>query len=303
MVSIDETTEPRRPVSKTLQNLRYARGMDLESLSQVTRIRVDYLEAIEAGEIRRLPEGLYRRSFVRAYLHALGMTDERVVEQAMDELAGSLDSLRPTSLQPGLATQAPRVRRSTPWVAVLGVAAAVLGIGVLFWGDRRVAETPRVPEAATRAVVPEQTQESARPAGLVFAGAQAQSGTAVARAERGSALPVTASAAGMAERQEVASAPDPTPQVRAATGATALLRANEPVWLRIRPQGEPSRELTLNEGSSLELELNGPVELLIGNAGGLEVLVNGKRLPALGKAGQVRSLVLDPRNLPSPEGT
>lgn len=56
-----------------LRAARAARGEDLKAASRVTKIRVEYLEALEAGAIDSLPGRTYALGFLRAYAEFLGL--------------------------------------------------------------------------------------------------------------------------------------------------------------------------------------------------------------------------------------
>jgi cytoskeleton protein RodZ len=69
-----------------------------------------------------------------------------------------------------------------------------------------------------------------------------------------------------------------------------ILRALQNVWLEIRDgAGKPvfSRVLTQGEEYWVPAEQTGYV-MTLGNAGGLQFIVEGKELPLLGREGQVR---------------
>jgi cytoskeleton protein RodZ len=305
-----------KPIHKALRRLRQDRGFDLEALERETRIRIDYFRAIEAGEIERLPEGLYRRNFIRAYLHTIGVEDEAIVEQAVAELIGAEEPPSPSAQRPG---------RRGPAKGWLGLASVlVLGglvaIGILA-GPLSLSRlllkgeaAPHADEAASggsgaqaaftgvraRAALPEPRTRAA------FTGVHAET-AAAARTRAGSGPPPAEApepeAEPAAEEAAMHPAPEaPGPEPAPEIGAKALLRATAEVWLRISPKSGRSRQLTLSQGASLELDLSEPVKLLIGNAGGLEVIVGGKALPALGEAGQVRTLYLFPGGLTKLDG-
>ena len=65
---------------------RETRGIALRDISEQTRISMRYLEAIEADDYRRLPGGIFNRSFVRAYAKFIGYDED----QAIDEYARTL---------------------------------------------------------------------------------------------------------------------------------------------------------------------------------------------------------------------
>ena len=56
-----------------LKALRESHGKTLEEVSQATRIRTTYLEAIEGGQFQLLPERTYAESFIKTYAREIGI--------------------------------------------------------------------------------------------------------------------------------------------------------------------------------------------------------------------------------------
>lgn len=54
-----------------LTNIRKNRGISLEQISDATKISVRSLEAIERGDFRKLPGGIYNTSYIRQYARAI----------------------------------------------------------------------------------------------------------------------------------------------------------------------------------------------------------------------------------------
>lgn len=59
---------------------REARGITLRHISEQTRISVRYLEAIESNDYKRLPGGIFNRSFIKAYAKQIGFDEEEALE-------------------------------------------------------------------------------------------------------------------------------------------------------------------------------------------------------------------------------
>ncbi len=57
-----------------LRRERERRQIALSSISANTKISVSLFQALERGDVSRWPSGIYRRSFVRAYAQAIGLT-------------------------------------------------------------------------------------------------------------------------------------------------------------------------------------------------------------------------------------
>jgi len=67
-------------IGEKLRLAREARGIALRDISEQTRISIRYLEAIDADDYRRLPGGIFNRSFIRAYAKFIGYDEHDALE-------------------------------------------------------------------------------------------------------------------------------------------------------------------------------------------------------------------------------
>ena len=67
-------------IGEKLRLARETRGIALRDISEQTRISMRYLEAIEADDYRRLPGGIFNRSFVRAYAKSIGYNEQEAID-------------------------------------------------------------------------------------------------------------------------------------------------------------------------------------------------------------------------------
>ena len=65
------------------------------------------------------------------------------------------------------------------------------------------------------------------------------------------------------------------------------MRAIDTTWVRVQPDGAEPTEETLSPGSVREWRSPGRFHVTVGNAGGVELELDGRALPALGAPGQV----------------
>ena len=90
-----------------LATIRRNRGISLEQIAESTKISVRSLEAIERGEFRKLPGGIYNTSYIRQYARAIDYDESAILavyhremrtggEQAADSKR-LFSGLRPTS--------------------------------------------------------------------------------------------------------------------------------------------------------------------------------------------------------------
>jgi cytoskeletal protein RodZ len=67
-------------IGEKLRLARETRGIALRDISEQTRISIRYLEAIESDDYRRLPGGIFNRSFIRAYAKFIGYDEHNALE-------------------------------------------------------------------------------------------------------------------------------------------------------------------------------------------------------------------------------
>jgi cytoskeletal protein RodZ len=67
-------------IGEKLRLARETRGIALRDISEQTRISMRYLEAIESDDYRRLPGGIFNRSFIRAYAKFIGYDENQAIE-------------------------------------------------------------------------------------------------------------------------------------------------------------------------------------------------------------------------------
>jgi cytoskeletal protein RodZ len=68
-------------IGEKLRLERETRGIALRDISEHTRISMRYLEAIETDDYRRLPGGIFNRSFIRAYAKFVGYDEQEAIEE------------------------------------------------------------------------------------------------------------------------------------------------------------------------------------------------------------------------------
>jgi len=196
-----------------LKEAREARGLSLEEVAAATRVRVPYLEALEADALNQLPAPVYARGYLRSYANLLELEPEPLVA-----------SLRP-------AREAERVvpmpARRAPWRPALSpglvLAATLVVVGGAF-GLYARHELALENAAATR------------PAPVLIATPPATS-PAPAAAAKAAAPPAAAAAAAAA-----VVGPDLPPghAGRPATGEVAVtLHFTDQVWVYLVVDGTP----------------------------------------------------------------
>ena len=72
-----------------LSAIRRNRGISLEQIAESTKISIRSLEAIEQGEFRKLPGGIYNTSYIRQYARAIEYDESALIAFYKCEMARS----------------------------------------------------------------------------------------------------------------------------------------------------------------------------------------------------------------------
>jgi transcriptional regulator with XRE-family HTH domain len=71
--------ERRATFSARLRAARESKAVSLQQIAASSKINVSLLKGLESGDVSRWPKGLYRRSYLRDYLRAVGLPVEPTV--------------------------------------------------------------------------------------------------------------------------------------------------------------------------------------------------------------------------------
>lgn len=71
------------------------------------------------------------------------------------------------------------------------------------------------------------------------------------------------------------------------------INATDTSWMRIMIDNKFNDEFTLNPSLTKSLKAKSNFSILIGNAGGVELILNGKKLPKVGKKGEIKNIKID----------
>ncbi|MGA8533548.1 MAG: RodZ domain-containing protein [Candidatus Tumulicola sp.] len=230
---------------------REARGLSLSDVSDRIRIRSVYLAAIEDENWKAIGAPVYVRGFLRTYARFLGLDPEEVVT-AFNGHAGTVREAEATP-SPSRAERTTRRGSLMVWIAAV---VAVLLVAYVFYNALTL-HREAVPLA----------MESAGASPFPSSGSSASGG------------PLAAGASPVASATPVATA--------SANPANSLaLVLSAPSWLRVTVDGSVSMEGTFPAGTAKTFHGKNAL-VRIGNAGGVEIYVDGKDVGKLGKLGDV----------------
>jgi cytoskeleton protein RodZ len=116
-------------VGQALREARTKRGIALNDVERATKVRVQYLRALEEERWDRLPDPARGREFLSVYANYLGLDDEALIEgyESSRERAGRAGPIPAGVLRP---VRISRDRSSRRLIVVAASVAAVLLLGV-----------------------------------------------------------------------------------------------------------------------------------------------------------------------------
>lgn len=253
------------PVGEILKRTRLHYNQSLDDVERSLRIRAEQLEAIEEGQIEKLPGKVYAIGFVRTYSEYLGLDGSKMVELFKAQAAGKTHD---PELHFPIAASDSKV--PPLWLALLCV--MVLGGIIVTWVGMRdeeraiVTEIPEVPETLKAEAMEESANKGE--------GEQ----TDAANDENGEQAAAEAETA-QTPQEEPAEPPKPK-------GTTLIIKENS--WVEIQTDGNKKiLSRVLNQGEEYFIPERDGLTMSIGNAAGIEMIVDGIRVEKVGNKGEV----------------
>jgi cytoskeleton protein RodZ len=259
-----------------------------------------YLRAIEEDDVKSLPGVFFYKNFVKQYAAIVGVKESEL-RAGVEELSAAAEE----PVLPGVLAQPP-VRPMDPIVAdsnrryfasaklgasVVGLAAVLFACsGVYAWWTRSAEAAATKPQSLPQVVqpAPVSTPPVSSPAVPVP--------TVTVPAQN----PTPAETATVPETAEAQLAPAVTQTVsQTVDGINQVvlnLSATEKTWLSITSDGRRLFSGFLEPSQTKTLTGLDAARMTVGNAGGLEVRLNGKPIGPIGKSGQVRVVLFTPDN-------
>ncbi|HEY65023.1 MAG TPA: helix-turn-helix domain-containing protein [Caldilineae bacterium] len=273
-----------------LREAREARGLSLAEVEKATRIRQQYLSALEADDWSALPNETVGRGFLRNYALFLGLDAEELLArrqvECADEMAIQIASEpRPVDYRPiefDLKLEDGR-SRSWLWWAIACLTAVTLVVGawwvLTYRPDLVVALGPQPTATHTSTPTASPTlQPTATPTLEVLTQEPTPAPTTGVFI-----LPTPTPTATPTHTPTPLPTAPPAPQQE----VRIVTRIIERAWLRVIVDGQVVLETILEPGDEREWVGQESVTVRSGNAGGVVIILDGQELGVMGEPGQV----------------
>jgi cytoskeletal protein RodZ len=263
-VSLGNTpTEDRPSVGHALAQARIAAGLSIDEVSTSTRVRVPIVQSIEQDDFSRCGGDVYARGHIRTLARAVGLDPEPLIAQYAAEHG---TEVVPAPVAPLYSAEKIRSEPRRPnWTAAM-VAAIVAVIGFVGYTASTGNDNGNGAKADPAPPTPSSTATTPT--------TQTTQGT----------LPPTPDPTGSA----IAAAPPGKVTVKiSAEGGVSWVQATD-------HNGKRLFQGSLKKGDSQTFTDDKKIKLVVGNAGAVQLFVNGKDLGAAGDDGQVVRLTYTP---------
>lgn len=269
-----QTPPSEKSIGADLKAARLSKQITLQQVAQDTHISLRHFQNIEEGQFGELPGGMYNRAFLRRYAEYLGLEPEVYVKRYEKESAPQGEKIvKAKARSTDLPTQPLRVPAVLVWSVMLMASVAGLyfsrhWIAAVFSPYfahppvARLTETKPAPPAAASNIIPPTT--AARP-------------------------PSTLVTAEPAISQPAPGYPPGTLHLE--------MHAVDPCWISVSGDGKRQLEKLLQPGEDHSFDAMERFEIVFGNAGGVNLKINGKPARPLGKSGEVLKLLINAQNI------
>ena len=272
-----------------LKKQREQRKISLDDISASTKIGTRFLKALEDENFDQLPGGIFNKGFVRAYARHLGLDEDQTVEDYLEASGANLPAPPNTPEKPVLELR-PELERKPrdkdeagiPW-GILAALLLAVAFGFALWSFY-TREKQRAATQPDDQVAPVASSSNSPPI------PEASDHKPPASGEN--------AAAALGAQPAIPSSSTPAPGATTAaqpssSAFTVLVKAREDCWVTITADGKKVMENTLAASAEKSVAAQKEITVRAGNIGAVDFFFNGKKLPAQGALGEVKTLSFD----------
>lgn len=305
-------------IGEFFRQVRETKGLTIDEVASKTRIRTDFVKALEDGNFAKLPDQVFARGFVRSYARSLGLDEDDAIHRFTQSAGAFYDKQVERERLKVRQAEEERKRQANRKAVAIAIGIAILTLIFLLSREQSSLLVRRsssdLPASASKRIAPPTPEsQDAPPSPQAEAVPQApnskpsESPVVAAKTSEGdNAGPVTGPASTAPAVPELA-APGPSSLGSdgplggislegsgATEGQLALdLEATELSWVVVQIDGGSPQEALLRPGEKARWKGQDQFILTLGNAGGVKAELNGKPQKPFGPSGKVaRDIVL-----------
>ncbi|OFW26844.1 MAG: hypothetical protein A3H97_15005 [Acidobacteria bacterium RIFCSPLOWO2_02_FULL_65_29] len=247
-------------IGSRLRHAREQRGLTLRDIANITKISTAALNAIEHNDFARLPGGVFRRAYVRAFAAEVGLNADDLAREYRARFEAALPAGPPLRQE---ADGGDRVRLPQRLAFV-----SVTLVGILIGGSL-IFKRAQVPQEASRGM-------------LNTVGAD---------------LPKDSARTDESDGTEGVAFTKPAVAQISAPALRLEIRSNGPCWVSAVADGERVVYRLMQPGERTLVEARSAITLRVGDAGSVVYSINGARGRPLGRNGEAVTVHITHDNL------
>ena len=302
-------------VGEFFKQVRETKGLTVDEVASKTRIRPDFVKALEDGNFAKLPDQVFARGFVRSYARSLGLDEQDAIQRFIQSAGAFYEKQDERERLKVRQAEEERKRRANR--KAVGVAISISVLTLIFLLSREQSSVLRRGNLEQISTI----QRSAQAAKDAPDTATRQEVEPVAVAPKPIDIPSVMPEAATDDRHPesdvsptVESKPDTetvsmvSPGTDGPLGGISLegtgpsttdsqlvldLEATELSWVVVQIDNGSPQEALLRPGEKVHWKGRDQFILTLGNAGGVKAELNGKPQKPFGPSGKVaRDVVL-----------
>lgn len=268
---MEKKSDQQLKFGRRLSGMRLEKGIDLSEISKKIKVNINTLHLIESGDHERLPDPVFTKGFIRAYAETIGI-DRYEILRLYQESYDHYKNAR--KAEADLAVYGKKF-----WRHLIGALALLL---VLMAASFFLLMGPHERDKKNDIKAPPIQSEFAGNEVSFDREKEAPQATKNETAETPSSAPSAGKTNDVAK--EV--------QEKVIAAHHLKITAVEDTRIKIIIDDEIPREMLLKAGDIKELTATKRYNILIGNATGIKMELNGKPVEIAGKNGQISTLIL-----------
>ncbi|HYR60194.1 MAG TPA: RodZ domain-containing protein [Nitrospiraceae bacterium] len=305
-------------IGEFFRQVRETKGLTIDEVASKTRIRTDFVKALEDGNFAKLPDQVFARGFVRSYARSLGLDEDDAIHRFAQSAGAYYDKQSERERLKVRQAEEERKRQANRKAVAIAIGIAILTLIFLLSREqssllvrRSSSDLPASSSKRTAPPTPEsQDTPPSQQAEVVPPAPKTQpseSPVVSAKVSEGdNAGPVTGPASTTLAVPELAA---PSPSSLGSDGPlggislegsgategqlTLDLVATELSWVVVQIDGGSPQEALLRPGEKARWKGQDQFILTLGNAGGVKAELNGKPQKPFGPSGKVaRDIVI-----------
>lgn len=257
-----------------LKSIRESKNLSLEAVAAKTKISLNYLNAIEESRFDDLPGEVFTKGFLRSYARFLSI-DERDIIKRYDDWAMKFKAPEKEIEEVIKKEKKEEIKDRRKIIQIAGTASVIFLaiLTVIFLrkeepvkkADERIDKKPKTEKIVAK-------ENDKRMEGEIAS-------------KEGQPL--------SPDKKNTETPPPQAAQVKKEKNSLNLvIKATELSWLAVTIDNKDKKDMLLQPKEKISLKAEESFLLTIGNAGGVEIEFNGKRLDPFGPKGRVVTNIL-----------